>query len=70
MTDIDINLTIKVWAAFSPAGLFKLVRNNEGDCWQAICKTQAATIEALKKRGYRVRPAMLDLEAADDSDVS
>lgn len=69
MDDISVNLTIKVWAAFSPGGLFKLVRNNEGDCRKAMCETQGTTVEALKKRGYRVRPAMLDLEAADDSDV-
>lgn len=70
MNDIDINLTIKVWAAFSPGGLFKLCRNNENECWQRLCELQGVTVAQLKKRGYRVRPAMLDLEAADESDVN
>lgn len=65
MDDISVNLAIKVCAAFSPGGLFKLVRNNKGECWQRLCELQSATVGQLKKRGYRVRPAVLDLETAD-----
>ena len=46
--------TIKIWAAFSPSGLFKIVRNTEGDCWAALCELQSANIANLKKRGYKI----------------
>lgn len=45
---------VEICAAFSPSGLFKLVRNNEGDCWEALCELQNSTIDILKRRGYRV----------------
>jgi hypothetical protein len=45
---------IEVWAAFSPGGLFKLVRNTAMECWERLCELQDRDIEQLKKRGYRV----------------
>ncbi len=51
---------IKIWAAFSPAGLFKLTRNNEGECWGRLCELQNAGVEALRKRGYRVVPGTFE----------
>lgn len=62
MKDISLDQRIKVWAAFSPGGLFKLVRNSERDCWERLCELQGRTIDELKKRGYRIRAAILDLE--------
>ena len=50
----NVSEPIYVFAAFTPIGTLRLVRETEGDCCKALCKATRSTIHQLKKRGYTV----------------